>query len=437
MLTHRGTRVAVGTVAAAVTIAMSACSSGTPSASPTISRAPDRTAGTASAAMGPASAEPSTGSADPTTTGTARTRPTSRQRPASTVTPAAPPTCRTLAGRMSLNQRIGQLFMVGTNSAGMPAAEAATLSRLHVGSVLLLGNTKAGRDAVGRVTAHIRRNVSSQHGARVLLAADQEGGLVQRLAGPGFDTVPSAVQQAKLSDSVLRQRATRWARQLDKAGIDVNLAPVSDVVPTWIGRANQPIGALDRGYGSDPQVVAAKNTAFIRGMHAGHVGATVKHFPGLGVVRGNTDLVAHVTDTHTTRHSSRLAGFTAGVRVGVDEVMMSSAVYTRIDADHPAAFSRIIVRDMLRGDLGFRGVIISDDLLGKALGGVSQSKRALRFIRTGGDLAIVGDPSAITPMVHAVRDAAAGNPKLRSKIVDASTRVLRMKHRYGLVDCTG
>jgi beta-N-acetylhexosaminidase len=340
-----------------------------------------------------------------------------------------------LAGQLTLNQRIGQLFMAGTSSTGMSSSEAARLAALKVGSVLPLGNTTAGRAAVRRVTDDIRSGVGSHHGVKLMLAADQEGGLVQRLAGPGFDTIPSAEQQSRLSTGELQRRAERWGRQLKRAGIDVNLAPVADVVPTSVGAANQPIGALHRGYGPNPQHVAADDVAFIRGMHAAHVGATVKHFPGLGVVTGNTDTTAHVTDTRTTRHGARLAGFRAGARAGVDMEMVSSAVYTRIDPKHPATYSPTVIQGMLRGDLGFRGVIISDDLMGKALGSVPVHDRALRFIRTGGDLAIVGDPGSVAPMVHAVRAAAAHDQQLRRLILDSATRVLTLKSRYGLADC--
>lgn len=327
--------------------------------------------------------------------------------------------------------------MAATSSSGMTEAEARRLATLKVGSVLLLGNSTAGRSTITAVTKSIKHRVGSDHGVKVLLAADQEGGEVQRLAGPGFDTIPSAEEQASLSDDQLRSDAEQWGRQLRDSGIDVNLAPVSDVVPTSIGTANQPIGALHRGYGSKPGIVARKNVAFIKGMQAAGVATTVKHFPGLGIVRGNTDISTDVTDSVTSRDDKRLKGFRAGVQAGVDMVMVSSAVYTKIDPNHPAAFSRTVQNGMIRGDLGFDGVIISDDLLGKALSGVPVRQRALRFIRSGGDLAIVGQPADVAPMVDEVRQAAAGDPDLRSQIRDAATRVLIMKARHGLADCSG
>jgi len=166
-----------------------------------------------------------------------------------------------------------------------------------------------------------------------MLAADQEGGLVQRLKGPGFATIPSATMQAKQSDARLRRNAYEWGRQLKEAGIDANLAPVADVVPTSMVWMNQPIGQLRRGYGRSPKTVAAKVTAFTEGMNQAGVATAVKHFPGLGRVRGNTDYMTRVVDRATTRHDAALAGFDAAINAGVDMVMVSSAL---IAASKPA-----------------------------------------------------------------------------------------------------
>ena len=173
-----------------------------------------------------------------------------------------------------------------------------------------------------------------------MVAADQEGGQVQRLRGQGFDRIPSAQRQAQTSPAELKSDAARWGRQLRRAGIDANLAPVADVVPKDREGVNEPIGVLRRGYGSNPAAVAAHVPAFVEGMDAAGVATSVKHFPGLGRVRGNTDL---------TRRGGRrapppgddpdLKPFAAGVDAGTDMVMMSSAYYSEIDPSRRAAFS--------------------------------------------------------------------------------------------------
>ncbi|GAA2107518.1 hypothetical protein GCM10009841_27630 [Microlunatus panaciterrae] len=325
--------------------------------------------------------------------------------------------------------------MIGIGSGGPSTDEASTLAEAHAGSVILLGNTQAGSTAVKDVTRAVRRVVAAPHGIQVMLAADQEGGLVQRLQGSGFDRIPSALDQAQLSDSRLTRDAESWGEQLHRAGIDADLAPVADVVPASLLNVNQPIGRLRRGYGSDPRTVAAKVTAFTTGMDRAGIATSVKHFPGLGRVRGNTDFATRVVDSTTTRHDPALRGFAAGVRAGVDMVMVSSATYSRIDPDHPGPYSRTIIEGMIRQDLRFRGVVISDDLAGKAVSGLSPGQRALRFLDAGGDLVIMGDPGLAPAMVRAVRAEARDDPEFAARLTTKVTRVLTMKERRGLADC--
>ena len=177
---------------------------------------------------------------------------------------------------------------------------------------------------------------------------------------------------------------------------------MADIVPRGGEAANAPIGALRRGYGADPSVVAAKTSAFIRGMDQAHIATSVKHFPGLGRVRGNPDFSKDTTDRTTTAGDPDLRGFVAAVDGGVDMVMISTATYVRIDDSRQAAFSKVVIEEVLRGDLGFTGVVISDDLATVGVSEVRESQRALRFLKAGGDLAIIGDQDAAGTMIDAV-----------------------------------
>jgi beta-N-acetylhexosaminidase len=343
--------------------------------------------------------------------------------------------CARVVAKMSLSERTGQLLMIGVSSGGISRSEKRIVEETRTGSVILLGNTTAGASAVRRVVSDVRAAARSPEDAKVMLATDQEGGRVQRLKGPGFATIPSARVQAKQSDTALRRNAYDWGRELKEAGINANLAPVADVVPmpmTWV---NQPIGQLRRGYGSAPKRVAAKVTAFIEGMDRAGVATAVKHFPGLGRVRGNTDYVSRVVDTKTARDDAALAGFRAAVDAGADMVMVSSASYRKIDADHRAAFSTVIMDEMLREDLGFSGVVISDDLATSAMRVLPPKERARRFIRAGGDLLIVGDARLAAPMADAIKREAADNPAFAERVTSSATRVVAMKERRGLAHC--
>jgi beta-N-acetylhexosaminidase len=343
--------------------------------------------------------------------------------------------CAQLVRQMSMSERVGQLLMVAVGSSGISDSEATIIDRTRAGSVLLLGNSTAGMQAIQGVVSRVREASRRPEGVEVMLAADQEGGLVQRLRGPGFTRIPSATVQAKQSDAKLRRSAYEWGRELKAAGIDANLAPVADVVPTSMVWMNQPIGQLRRGYGRSPKTVAAKVTAFTEGMDEAGVATAVKHFPGLGRVRGNTDYMTRVMDRTTRRHDAALAGFEAAISARVDMVMVSSAFYTKIDDEHRAAFSTVIMREMLREDLGYSGVVISDDLAAAAMRTLPPGERAIRFVRAGGDLLIIGEAGLATTMANAIKEEASDDPDFAKQVTKSAARVVAMKERRGLAKC--
>lgn len=341
-----------------------------------------------------------------------------------------------LAG-LSEAQRVGQLVMVGAALDGSSrAATRRAVSVYHVGSVILTGRSDTGVSSVRTMTNRLQALAtrSATGGVRLFVAADQEGGYVQTLSGPGFDTIPTALRQGLLAPRVLRHRAERWGSQLLAAGVDLDLAPVLDTVPPGRTSTNQPIGVYDREYGTDPSTVAAAGTAFIRGMHDAGVETTAKHFPGLGRVTGNTDTTFGVTDTETTRHDPYVGPFAAGVgRAGTGLVMVSLATYSRIDARHRAAFSSTVLHGMLRHDLGFSGVIVSDSMDATAVRDLTPGQRAVRFVRAGGDMVLTTHPADVPAMVSALLDRARSSATFRARVDASCRRVLAAKRRADLL----
>lgn len=329
--------------------------------------------------------------------------------------------------------------MVGLDTASSRTSLDALVAKRHLGGVILLGGWFDGAAGVRSTTSHLAGLASpaSTGGLGLLLAADQEGGAVQQLRGAGFTRMPSARSQNSLSTSALTAAATTWARQLEAAGINVNLAPVADTVPTSIGTANAPIGAFGRQFSSDPDDNAEKVGAFIAGMRAGGVASTVKHFPGIGRIRGNTDVTANgITDTVTTANDPYLKPFAAGIRDGADLVMVGSAIYSRIDPGTNATFSAPIITDLLRGRLGYDGVVITDDVgAARALAAVPVGQRATRFVEAGGDIVLSATPSSIPVMAQALTDAMQADPAFAAKVEAATTRVVALKVKLGLATC--
>jgi beta-N-acetylhexosaminidase len=323
---------------------------------------------------------------------------------------------------------VAQLFVVGVPLGGLAAGDR--LAAGGVGGIFLHGRSAAPATELAAVTARWTAGP-----LRPWVATDQEGGRVQSLSGPGFRDLLPALDQGALPPPDLAALADGMGADLAAAGIDLDLAPVADVVPPGTAARNAPIGAHSRQYGDTADEVVAAAGTVVRGLAAHGVTATVKHFPGLGAVRDDTDHAAGVTDTTTARDSAQVAAF--GALAGRAEhpfVMVSSATYALIDAAAPAVFSPVVVGDLLRGALGFRGVVVTDDVgSAEAVQSVPPGDRAVRFLQAGGTLVLTVRASVYPAMLQAVLDRDAADPGF-ARVVDAAVQTaLVAKARAGLL----
>jgi beta-N-acetylhexosaminidase len=271
-------------------------------------------------------------------------------------------------------------------------------------------------------------------GAGLYVAVDQEGGQVQRLQGPGFSAMPSAVVQGTWPLDQLTTAAAQWGSELRAAGVSVDLAPVADTVPAGFEAQNAPIGQLGREFGSDPEGNGRSAAAFITGMAQAGVQTAVKHFPGLGRVTGNTDFTTEgVADTETTAGDPSFVAYEEALRAGPAMVMVALATYTRLDPDRPAAFSPTIVTGLLRGDLGWDGVVVSDSLSAVAAQALTPAERAVDFVRAGGDLAIFETPDEIQAAWQGLVDEMAADPTFAARVNTSVRRILQAKEKAGLL----
>ncbi|MCT9819262.1 glycoside hydrolase family 3 protein [Microbacterium sp. W1N] len=336
---------------------------------------------------------------------------------------------------LSLEQQVGQLFMVGTTADGADAAAMAAVTDRHVGNIFLRGRSQATPAAVAAVVQQFTSLVgpATMAGTRMWVATDQEGGEVQVLQGPGFSQIPYGIRQADLPDDQLRAAAGTWGSELAAAGVDMNLAPVADIVTSADVRFdNPPIGAFGRQYGYDAATVGAKAGAFAAGMRDAGVMPTFKHFPGLGHVTANTDTTANVVDTTVVRGGPDITVYTGLTSAGPSVVMVSSATYQNLDPAAPAMFSPVVVGDILRGDVGFDGVVMTDDISGAvAVRAVPPADRAVRAIDAGVDLLLLSaDASPLPAMYDAVLARAQQDAGFAQKVEAAAARILAAKSAH-------
>jgi beta-N-acetylhexosaminidase len=361
--------------------------------------------------------------------------PLSSPRPSGELPPSPPSSCPAqVFSRMTEAQRVGQLFLVGIAEDAAPES----IATYHFGSLLFGTSSTAGVARIQQVTHAVQSLASSRatDGVRFFIAANQEGGQIQALQGPGFSVIRSALAQGQSSVLALQRQAADWGSELRRAGVNLNLAPVMDVVPPGTASQNQPIGVLQREFGDNPATTAAHGAAFIRGMREAGVATTAKHFPGLGRVLGNTDFTAGVVDTTTAPNDPYLRSFQAAIDAGVPFVMVALATYTRIDPGHLAAFSPRVMRVMLRQQMRFQGVIISDDLgVATAVAGISPAARGIDFLAAGGDMITSQTLAAAAAMDRAILSRVAHDSAFRATVSSAVMRVLSAKQAYGLLPC--
>ncbi|MGA0568521.1 glycoside hydrolase family 3 N-terminal domain-containing protein [Rathayibacter sp. KR2-224] len=359
---------------------------------------------------------------------TSSSEPTHRAHGTPTPTTPADP----IAG-LSLQQKVGQLFMVGTQATAAGSATLDAVKTLHVGNVFLAGRSHAGVDATKGVVSQLTALATSDAtaGLPLFVATDQEGGEVQVLHGPGFDEMPSAVQQGATMPAQLKDAATGWGHELEASGVNMNLAPVVDLIASPEAAANNPpIGGFDRQYGYDPVTITSHADAFRAGMDTAGVVPVIKHFPGLGAVTQNTDTDSGVTDGSTTATSPSIGVFGTEIAHGARVVMMSTAIYTQLDPGGPAVFSSAIITGLLRQKLGFDGVVMSDDLsAAEQTSAWSPADRAVLALQAGVDIVLVSaDASIAAPMVAAVVAKAQSDPAFAKIVDDAARRVVKLKH---------
>jgi beta-N-acetylhexosaminidase len=255
----------------------------------------------------------------------------------------------------------------------------------------------------------------------LLVATDQEGGEVKRLPEGPPDSPPGELG-ADGDEAEARAAGRQTGRYLSRLGINVDLAPVLDVPASTASFIST------RAFGTDPRAVARIGSAFAEGLAEGGAIAVAKHFPGLGAAVANTDLEPSTIDAPRRSLAEDLAPFRQAIAARVPMVMLGHAVYRALDPEHPAALSSRIVGGLLRGELGFDGVVISDDLGAGAVGAaVSEREAPVAAALAGIDILLFADTSDSRPALDALREATAQGELGRAASEDSLLRILELK----------
>ncbi|WP_263312290.1 glycoside hydrolase family 3 N-terminal domain-containing protein [Brachybacterium atlanticum] len=353
--------------------------------------------------------------------------PSDGEEPTTTAPPSA---AEQLLEGLSPREIAGQLVLVGI--AAGSEIPTATFEEHHAGGIFLLQVWESAEqvDAVVDSAFSLARPELPP-----LLAVDQEGGQVRMLRGDAARETASAETLGAEGPQAVADAYTSIGEDLSARGLHVALSPVADVVDPELGDANEPVGGLDRGFGTDPEQVADCVTTAVEALSEQGIGATLKHFPGLGRVEQNTDFSAEgIEDTTTGPEDPFLESFRAGIDAGAQLVMMSSAIYPRIEPDVPAMFSAAAIQDLLRDGLGFEGLVVTDDIgAAQAVADVPVAERATRLLEAGGDAVLTADPSLTGELVDAIEEWAGRGEEQEQRVRESAGRMLALKEALGLL----
>ncbi|MGY1459120.1 MULTISPECIES: beta-N-acetylhexosaminidase [unclassified Luteimonas] len=290
------------------------------------------------------------------------------------------------------------MLVIGVAGTGLTAQERDWLQHDACAGVILFTRNFASRAQVAELSAAIREAAPRPQ----LVCVDQEGGRVQRFR-EGYSALPPLEvfgrDYARDPEGALaraREHAWLMASEVRASGVDLSFAPVVD-----LGRGNLAIG--DRAFSDDPAVVAAFTRAYVDGMHQAGMAATLKHFPGHGSVREDTHFDDAVDDRPLdVIRAEDLVPFVAGIDAGADAVMLAHVVYPQV-APEPAGYSPRWINGILRQEMGFRGVVFSDDIGMAAAHGVGGIKaRVDAHLDAGCDVVLVCHPELVEESLAAV-----------------------------------
>ena len=349
-------------------------------------------------------------------------------------------------GPLSLEDAVGQMLLIGFRGEAMDDQLADILEEIAPGAVILFDyDGPSGGEQVRNIVSpeQLKALTASLQDASelpLLIAIDAEGGFVNRLKEQyGFTVqLPSHLTLGAGTPAQTQSLAGASARQLSDLGINWNLAPVVDVN---VFPESPAIGYWERSFSDDPDAVAEHAAAFARAHHDEGVVSTLKHFPGHGSAVGDTHLgVTDVTDSFI--RDVELAPYRTLIDNGYDDVVMTAHVVNRnLDPSaRPATLSRPIITELLRGELGFDGVILSDDMqMGAILEEYSLEAAAIEAIKAGVDVILIANQNTydidhVRRIKAAIIEAVEQGEISRQRIDESVERILALKRKYGLID---
>jgi beta-N-acetylhexosaminidase len=335
-----------------------------------------------------------------------------------------------IISKMNLEDKIGQMILAGIDGTTMDANTKNLISQIHVGGIIFYANNFETPEQTVQLVNQLKAGNRSI--LPLFLSADQEGGRVARLPG-GLVNFPPNNQIGQVNDPEFSYKVgTLLGQELKEFGLNLDFAPVLDINSN---PGNPVIG--DRSFGNNAEVVSTLGIQTMKGIQSQNVIPTIKHFPG----HGDTSVDSHlelpiVNKSLKELKELELIPFEHAINDGADVVMVAHILLPELDKINPASMSKAVITDLLRKQLSFTGVIITDDMtMGAIIEHFDIGKAAVESVKAGSDIILVGhDYNNIVKITSSLKTAVENGEISDQRLNESIERIIQLKRKYSIND---
>jgi len=333
--------------------------------------------------------------------------------------------------KMTIDEKIGQMLVVGIEGYDLNENTKSLIEKSKIGGVILFSNNVQDTDQLLNLLNSLKTE-NQKNKIPLFLSIDEEGGKVTRMPKE-FEKFPTNKAIGKINDPVLSNKiGSTIALEIGSFGFNMDFAPVLDVNSN---SKNPVIG--DRSFGADVNIVSNLGIQTMKGFQSENIIPVVKHFPG----HGDTSVDSHlglpsVNNDLKRLKSLELIPFIEAIKNNADAVMIAHILLPKIDSENPSSLSEIFITNILRGDLNFNGVIITDDMtMGAIVKNYNVGEAAVKSVKAGTDIVLVchGYDNEVT-VINAVKNAILKGDISGQRIDESVYRILSLKQKYNLKD---
>jgi beta-N-acetylhexosaminidase len=336
-----------------------------------------------------------------------------------------------LIDSMTLDEKIGQMMIAGIEGTTTTPETINLIEDYKIGGVIFFSKNLT---AVGQTLDLVNsiKRINSSNKVPLFLSVDQEGGRITRLPGDIRELPTNQAIGLKNDPEFSYQIGKILAQELKTFGMNLNFAPVVDVN----SNPNNPVIG-DRSFGDDPELVSNLGIQTMKGMEDENIIPVMKHFPG----HGDTSVDSHlelpkINKSLEELRQLELIPFVHAIEEGADVVMVAHILFPQLDAEFPSSMSKPIMTDLLREELNFNGVIITDDMMMDAIKNhYDTGEAAVQSVKAGSDIVLVSkEYEDIVEAFRALKQAVESGEISEARINESVTRILALKQEYGIQD---